>query len=171
MFLAHFLRREIDSNDRMFKLKLDHFTGDIRMGLFSLLRRKWGKADQSWRSDSRWLNVRAQVVARDKGKCQICFSSRKLEVHHLDGAAWFPKKRWEKSNLITLCRRHHHSYHRWNGGFRRKSTAESFKVFVRVLPSDFGARLRWLALNRKTAMLLLLSSIFTGVFLGVSVLT
>jgi len=137
------------------------------MRFFSFLRRKQRKSDQSWRLDYRWLKVRAQVVTRDRGKCRICFSSRKLEVHHLDGAAWFPHKKFETDNLITLCRRHHHLYHRWNGGFRRKSTKESFRAFVQNMPSEMSVTLRLIALNWRSLVLILSFLVILAVLVAV----
>jgi len=50
-----------------------------------------------------WKSVRQEVIDRDFGICQICMSSKNLNVHHktyIDGL-----KAWEYPlfYLITLC--------------------------------------------------------------------
>jgi hypothetical protein len=53
--------------------------------------------------DSRWLAVRAQVIARDGGRCRDCNKkSKHLEVHHCwykSGDPWDTPERF----LVTVC--------------------------------------------------------------------
>lgn len=52
------------------------------------------------RGTRRWTKLRAQVIARDRGRCTVCGSPHALEVHHLNGDP--SGNRLE--NLATLCR-------------------------------------------------------------------
>lgn len=59
--------------------------------------------------DERWKRLRKQIILRDAGKCVICGSTEKLEVHHtqyqfIKRLNTF-RKPWEydRKYLITLC--------------------------------------------------------------------
>ena len=59
---------------------------------------------------SNWGRVRREVIRRDK-VCQICFTDKYLDVHHIIPRRVFGKKNYEKfnqiNNLILLCKKHH----------------------------------------------------------------
>lgn len=48
-----------------------------------------------------WKAVREQVVERDKGQCQLCGSSKRVEAHHLRKHK--PGRRHDPQRIITLC--------------------------------------------------------------------
>lgn len=65
--------------------------------------------------DERWLMKREKILLRDFEMCQVCMSSRNLQVHHKryynDGRmAWD----YPDSELITLCRECHKLHHEEN---------------------------------------------------------
>ena len=51
-----------------------------------------------------WTKVRNEYVAEGHDFCEICGSKKDIEVHHVKPWAKWPDLRYEKSNLITLCR-------------------------------------------------------------------
>lgn len=62
-------------------------------------------------STTNWYDIRAEVLVRDKRKCQHrgCEATSGLEVHHI-----IPLSRGGRSvktNLITLCEHHHETRH------------------------------------------------------------
>lgn len=44
-----------------------------------------------------------EIKERDEGKCQICDSKKKIEVHHINGK----RQDNDPHNLVTLCRKCH----------------------------------------------------------------
>jgi predicted restriction endonuclease len=59
-------------------------------------------------SPSYWL-FRKEVLKRDCFQCQFpgCLEKKNLEVHHIKKYAESARLRTEKSNGITLCKKHH----------------------------------------------------------------
>ena len=54
--------------------------------------------------------IRQEVLKRDNYKCQLCGSSKNVEVHHKDGKGTeydTDHMNNDKDNLITLCHRCH----------------------------------------------------------------
>src|SRR3990167_4003958 len=72
-----------------------------------LLEKSGGTFDYN---GSNWGRVRREVIRRDK-VCQICFTDKYLDVHHIIPRRVFGKKNYEKfnqiNNLILLCKKHH----------------------------------------------------------------
>lgn len=56
-----------------------------------------------------WKKLRAEVVARDGGKCTECDVRQKLEAHHLVYRE--PLESCTPVDLVTLCRTHHRLAH------------------------------------------------------------
>ena len=58
----------------------------------------------------RWERFRKMILDRDRWRCTVCGSARRLEVHHLNGrkdeAATF-----DPGNVQTLCRQCHFAAH------------------------------------------------------------
>jgi 5-methylcytosine-specific restriction endonuclease McrA len=46
-----------------------------------------------------WRQLRAQIIARDGGRCRGCGTTERLEIHHRDGD-W---RNDDPANLVTLC--------------------------------------------------------------------
>lgn len=57
-----------------------------------------------------WQNVRIEALAREEGKCQICFEeSIHNDAHHI----WYPESIWDTTanHLVILCRPCHDFIH------------------------------------------------------------
>jgi 5-methylcytosine-specific restriction endonuclease McrA len=59
---------------------------------------------------SSYLQLRQQVLRRDSWRCQVCGSSRNLQVHHKQLRSQQGSD--EACNLITLCASCHEELHR-----------------------------------------------------------
>lgn len=81
-----------------------------------------------------YLNWIKDVYARDSFKCVLCGSSRKLNAHHLDSWADFPKKRLEIANGVTLCKHHHDEFHSQYG--RKHARKPKFEEFASSYKDD-----------------------------------
>lgn len=57
--------------------------------------------------NSRYRRIRASVIKLDNGKCQLCGSSHRLEVHHIIEKGKNPALLFDITNLITLCKKCH----------------------------------------------------------------
>lgn len=54
--------------------------------------------------DPRWLELRKQVIERDKNICQLCYEEGVLQVHHAWGyRAGLEPWEYDINELITLC--------------------------------------------------------------------
>jgi 5-methylcytosine-specific restriction endonuclease McrA len=79
------------------------------------------------RKSKYWVRVRNMAKHRDKYKCKVCGSANRLEVHHLEDWSNNRFKRFQLSNLITLCRKCHRDYHvNFMGGFAVRTDGASF---------------------------------------------
>ena len=62
-------------------------------------------------TDRRWEEVRQRILRRDGGRCVVCGSADRLNVHHRlyrEGrAAW----EYRAEDLVTLCSDHHRKAH------------------------------------------------------------
>ena len=76
--------------------------------------------------DSRWLDKRQAVLARDSFRCVICGSNNGLNVHH--SAYIYGREPWEYDNkyLVTLCYECHAKLH---GKYAVKQTHGDGMVF------------------------------------------
>ncbi len=68
--------------------------------------------------------LRALRLVIDKGKCQVCFSSKNLECHHLYGVQLNPTESADLDCCATLCYQCHKNLHKTPGytyqDFKRK---------------------------------------------------
>jgi len=96
----------------------------------------WKPADQcvggeAWkiRNSIEYAEWRIAVWSRDKNLCKVCKTRQKVMVaHHLDGFNIFPDKRFDVNNGVTLCDKHHISFHT-NYGFGN-NTKEQFEEYL-----------------------------------------
>lgn len=79
----------------------------------------WGKflshaENLKLRQNSALANWRAQVVKRDGGRCRLCGSREKLEVHHIIAVSCDPERKfmYNVDNGITLCHACHVQAHK-----------------------------------------------------------
>ena len=62
-----------------------------------------------------WKELSAQIRA-EVGKCEVCGSTERLNIHHCLGRKTHPAFMFDRANLICLCARHHfllHHGHEW----------------------------------------------------------
>jgi len=71
------------------------------------------------RSGSRRKKFRKQVLKRDDYVCQMCFTRKILEVHHIKSYYKYPELRWKVSNGISLCHKCHRLTERLKLNFKR----------------------------------------------------
>lgn len=80
--------------------------------------------------DPRWWRKRRIILKRDKNKCTVCGSTKKLKIHHTfyydkDTSPWlYPNK-----SLLTLCDDCHKKYHESN---LKKEVMREVKLMQRV---------------------------------------
>jgi hypothetical protein len=65
---------------------------------------------------------------RDKFKCCICESNKKIHAHHLNSWKHFPDDRFDITNLITLCDVCHKKYHKIVK--LKDVTKENFNIYL-----------------------------------------
>lgn len=58
--------------------------------------------NRNWK-DPKYIEWRTAVRKRDKHKCRICESTKKLNIHHIKPYSTYPILRYVISNGITLC--------------------------------------------------------------------
>lgn len=81
------------------------------------------------RSFNEYYEFIKSVMARDKGKCQICGKEHQNNVvHHLDGYEWCVEKRTDVSNGICLCEKCHKDFHYRYGN--KGNTKEQFEEYI-----------------------------------------
>ena len=66
---------------------------------------------QSMYARAMWKEIKKLVLKRDDYKCQICYSKKKLIVHHVFPWARYKAFRFTESNLTTLCMACHKKIH------------------------------------------------------------
>ena len=82
-----------------------------------------------WRQSREYRHWRAKIIRRDK-RCVICGSIKNRQAHHLDHATYFPEKRFDASNGVTLCVNCHQQFHNnFKRNTREKCTVKDFYNF------------------------------------------
>lgn len=82
------------------------------------------------RDQNRLKPIRNEVFKRDGYRCKVCNKKGGvLNAHHLDGYSWAIKKRFDSSNLVTLCEGHHKEFHKIYGN--RNNTKEQFEEYMK----------------------------------------
>lgn len=74
---------------------------------------------------SKWSTTSKDVKKRDGNRCAICGSTDGLETHHI-----IPRSKGgtdRKTNLITLCERHHNKRHRHKQSSPKRKKNEKVK--------------------------------------------
>ncbi len=84
-----------------------------------------------WRRTSQYRLWRILCKRRDGYRCVVTGSTKNLEVHHLDSGSYFPDKRYDVNNGVTINRNVHLDFH-W---YYKKSTKEkcTHKDWLRYL--------------------------------------
>ena len=107
----------IDRWNYQLKESVRHFCNAFCKGKFSSLHKIADKAC-NWKggvystiartlTNSRYRRIRALVIEMDNTMCQLCHSSKKLEVHHIIEKGKNPALIYDITNLITLCKKCH----------------------------------------------------------------
>lgn len=84
----------------------------------------------SSRDSTEYKKFAKQVFKRDKHKCVICGSSKKLNAHHLNAWHWYPQGRFDPNNAVTLCGHYsgcHKLFHKMFG--TQQNTKQQFEIF------------------------------------------
>jgi 5-methylcytosine-specific restriction endonuclease McrA len=90
-----------------------------------------------------WQRIRLNILARDKHRCVICGSTKRLGVHHLDGSGdqhHNTVANNDEKNLVTLCMSCHNKLH-WE--MVRKQHKKNLYELIGRLPI-FKEKDRWL---------------------------
>ena len=85
-----------------------------------------------------WTELRRLV---NKGKCEMCGSAEKVQVHHILSKEIYPHFTYELDNCIALC----------GGGchkFGKKSAHKNGFYFVMWLFRNFATKFHWCEKNR-----------------------
>ena len=73
----------------------------------------WEKKDKDYRHCSEYENWRKKVFERDNYTCQKCGQhGGQLEAHHIYRFKYYPTKRFDVKNGITLCKKCHKLIHK-----------------------------------------------------------
>ena len=65
----------------------------------------------SFENRKKWLELKAETIY-EKGKCEICKSNRRLEIHHILYRSDHPELTFDKENLMVLCKNCHIGFHK-----------------------------------------------------------
>lgn len=63
---------------------------------------------QDYLQTPEWKAKRDEAVARDAGRCRLCYSSKDLQVHH---RTYHRRGQEDLNDLTTLCRECHEAFH------------------------------------------------------------
>ena len=93
---------------------------------------------QKHKENSYSNKFRKLIFGRDNWQCQICGSSKKLEIHHIDGEMGggglpLKKKNNNLDNIITLCLKCHHKIDGWKRGEGNKLKNRWSRKFIKCL--------------------------------------
>lgn len=66
------------------------------------------KEHKAYIQTKKWKCIRKEVLKRDGGKCVVCGSKSKLEIHHITYENW---KNENLDELVTLCKTCHNAVH------------------------------------------------------------
>jgi predicted restriction endonuclease len=86
---------------------------------------------QNKRDSPQYRAFAKQVFTRDKHKCILCGSSKKLNAHHLNAWHWYPQGRYDPNNAVTLCGHRngcHVLFHKMFGN--QRNTKQQFDQFT-----------------------------------------
>ena len=74
--------------------------------------------DKRDRSTTAYKEWRTAVFERDNYKCTVCGTTKEIQAHHIKRWRDYKSLRYDVSNGVTLCRKHHLEAHkgRWNNG-------------------------------------------------------
>lgn len=87
--------------------------------------------DEYLRSNA-WINIRNQVLERDKHKCKICGATENLRVHHKDYECIYHEED-ALYDLVTLCDDCHRELHE----FLKNEVSEKTKNALYKLREDY----------------------------------
>ena len=77
---------------------------------------------------------RSAVFERDGKFCVCCGSQERVVVHHILSYKRFPEYRFDPSNGVSICHRHHKEFHRLYG--TRNFSKEDFMDFLLDFPQS-----------------------------------
>lgn len=85
--------------------------------------------------DPKYIFWAKKVKQRDRFTCQLCGDANAyLHSHHLMSWDRFIELRFEVENGITLCKKHHNTFHNTYGhGNNTRHQFEEFKMFYDLI--------------------------------------
>jgi len=86
----------------------------------------------NWHHSREYRIWRAKVIRRDK-VCQVpgCGSRKRRQAHHMDCGSYFPEKRYDLENGVTMCSGCHRNFHvNFKRSYRVKCTKYDFDNFI-----------------------------------------
>lgn len=97
----------------------------------------------AWKARRRHWHAEQERRTGKRSQCEVCFTERKLDLHHLDysGVIRLADNTWNSlekhEDLVPLCRRHHEAVHRLldnDTGYRDHMSrrAASLKVIAKL---------------------------------------
>lgn len=78
-----------------------------------------------------WVNFRNECLREVDYTCELTGKNGTMAVHHLDGWAKFPEKRYDKKNIMVIKKELHEEFHNIYG--KRNFTKEDFFEFAKQL--------------------------------------
>ena len=86
-----------------------------------------------WRNSKDYKNWKEACKERDGHKCVITGHNKKLQVHHLNHATYFPDEKYLVENGVTVTRLVHIIFHIFiMKGYRKKCTVKDWERFVKL---------------------------------------
>lgn len=71
---------------------------------------------------------RSKVYMRDFWRCQVCGSKLKINSHHIFESIKYPDIRYEVSNGIVLCEKHHIQLHKYPSSFIQECIKQTSNI-------------------------------------------
>ena len=74
------------------------------------------------------------AIEKANGKCNICGTDKKPQVHHINSMSYFPEQATDPNNAIVLCRTCHFTMFHilFKGGTRKKATKKDLRKFKAI---------------------------------------
>lgn len=86
------------------------------------------RKSKNFRKNSNFrFHLRKYIIKRDNNQCILCGNNQKLKVHHLDGWNICKARRFDETNLVTLCEICHNDFHRVFG--KGNNTEQQFELY------------------------------------------
>lgn len=115
---------------------------------------------------AKWAKIRRSVIKKRGRRCEVCGSTRNIEVHHEYDWKHYPMYRFTERFLRVLCRRCHvgiRGYHTWRGGTWLRDTPEHFQAWLKYRRSS--VIIQYLLVLRDVTIILLIAILLGALIL------